>query len=391
MSTFRFIAAATLIASTLQAQGNVSTQGYGYPQGQLSSRSLSMGGSIGEVDPTSNLNPGAIGRLTNRTVLFQIEPEYRSISSGSATDKTTTARYPMVNIGVPFGQNWVFGVGASSLLDRSWQTSTTKTVNIGADVVGTTIEETSDGAMNDLRLAAAWTNRRWLYVGLGLHGVTGRNVLHTLEQYDDSAFNAFTSDRILSYSGSAFSGGMQLLSASLHTMVGVSYRMGNRLRLRANDSTLAQGDVPDHFGASVAFTGIQGTVLAARVAHDGWSSMTPMLVNSAESPVSACSGTCPVPESAHDSWEFGGGAELTGPRIIGQTFLLRLGGRSRTLPFEAAGKTVKETTASLGTGADFGGGRMSADMSVLRQWRSVDLPGVKERAWTLSISLTARP
>jgi hypothetical protein len=71
--------------------------------------------------------------------------------------------------------------------------------------------------------------------------------------------------------------------------------------------------------------------------------------------------------------------------------MLRGGMRSRTLPFEAAGKEVTERSASFGSGANFGGGRMSADFAILRQWRNADIPSVTERAWTFSVSLTARP
>lgn len=379
MSTYRYVFVASLVASSVWAQGNVSTQGYGYPQGQLSARGLSMGGAIGEIDASSALNPAALGRLTTRTVLFQIEPEYRSITSGSVTDRTTTARYPLVNIGVPFGQRLVIGVSAATLLDRTWETSSTRTLNIGGDNIQTTTRDNADGAINDLRLATAWTNREWLYVGIGLHAFTGRNVLNTTEQFDDSAFLAAQSVQVLSYTGSALSAGVQVLSADLNLVFGLSYRLGNSLKASVNDTTLTRGDVPSRFGASVAFTGLRGTILAARVARDRWSAMTPMLLNAATG------------DKANDSWDVGGGAEVTGPRVIGQTILIRTGGRSRTLPFSANGKVVKETTASFGTGASFGGGRMSADLTVLRQWRNADLPTVKERAWTLSLSLTARP
>jgi hypothetical protein len=338
-----------------------------------------MGGAIGEIDPGSALNPASLGRLGSRTVLFQIEPEYRQVKGPSSTDRTTTARYPLVNIGVPFGEKFVIGVSASSLLDRTWQTTNTKTQAIGGDQVVTTTDETSQGAINDLRLATTWTNRQWLYVGIGISAVTGRNVVSTIEQYEDSAFNTFTSDRVLSYTGSALSAGVQVVSTRLSSVFGASYRLGNRLRMKANDTVLARGEVPNRFGVSAAFTGIPGTVLSARVARDEWSSMTPMLLNAASG------------EKAHDSWEFGGGAEVTGPRVLGQTLLIRTGGRSRTLPFEAGGKVVTERAAALGTGANFGGGRMSADLTVQRQWRNVDLPSITERAWTLSLSLTARP
>lgn len=377
MTSIRLAALMLTAAAPLAAQGNISTQGYGYPQGQLTTRALAMGGGIGEIDASSALNPAAIGRLTTRTVLFQIEPEYRTVTSGTASDKTTTARYPLVNIGVPFGSRYVIGVSASSLLDRSWSTSTVRTETIGTDLVETTLDESSNGAINDLRLAGAWTNHSWLYVGVGVHAVTGRNVVNSTEQFGDSSFNAFTSTRLLSYTGSALSAGVQLTSQAMNTVFGLSYRNGARLRVRANDTTLARGDVPDRFGASLSYTGIQGTVLAARAAYDGWSSMTPMLVTAGE--------------TANDSWEVGAGAEVVGPRVLGQTLLVRAGGRTRTLPFLAATKTVTENSLSFGTGLNFGNGRMSADATAIRQWRNADLPSVKERAWTLSFSLTARP
>lgn len=389
MRIARYAATAAFIASTAHAQGNVSTQGYGYPQGQVSSRALGMGAAIAEIDQGSLLNPASIGRLTTRTVSFQIEPEYRSVTGTGGSNKTTTARYPLVSIGVPSGEHWVIGVSSSSLLDRTWQTSTTRTLDVSGDQVSTTIAEGSDGAINDLRLAAGWTNRRWLYVGLGAHAITGRNVLTTTEAFDDSAFNVFSSDRVLSYTGSAISGGVQVFSASLKSVFGLSYRMGNGMKVLAADSTVTRGDVPSHFGASMAFTGIPGTVLSMRIAHDGWSSMTRMLAAPVVPP--GCTECSTRPQEAHDNREVSVGAEFSGPRVLGQTLMIRTGGRQRTLPFEAAGKEVTERTASLGTGASFGGGRMSIDAALLRQFRSADLPSVTERAWTISLSLTARP
>lgn len=381
MLRFAGVAALTVLsnAATLGAQSNISTQGYGYPPGQLSTRALSMGGAIGEIDASSALNPASIGRLATRTILFQIEPEWRRVKSPAGTNATSTARYPLVNIGVPYGQHWIFGVSSSTLLDRTWQTSRDDTVNVTGDLIPITTQELAQGAMNDLRFATTWTNHRSFYVGLGFSGITGRNVLSTVQQFKDSAFNDFTSDRVLSYSGSALSAGVQYVSTPMQTVFGFSYRMGNSLRVSSNDTTLARGDVPSRVGASVAYTGIQGTVISIRVAQDQWSKMTPMLTNA------------PSGEKAHDSFETGIGVEATGPRVIGQTIMLRGGLRSRTLPFEAAGKEVTEKVASFGSGANFGGGRMSADFAILRQWRNADLPSISERAWTLSLSLTARP
>jgi hypothetical protein len=254
---------------------------------------------------------------------------------------------------------------------------TTRLEPIGTEQVETTLHESSNGAINDLRLAETWTNHSWLHVGVAVHAFTGRNSLTSSEDFADSTFAAFTTIRQISYTGSAVSGGIQLNGRELNTVVGLSYRMGGSLRARSGDTTLAKGEVPDRFGASIAFTGIQGTVLAARASRENWSSMSPMLTDPAE--------------KAHDSWDLGGGVEAPGPRFLGQTFLLRLGARTRGLPFEAESKVVTERSLNFGSGANFGGGRMSADVTIMRQWRDAGIPSLSERAWTLSFSLTARP
>jgi hypothetical protein len=359
------------------AQGNLSTQGFGYPQGQLSTRSLGAGGSLGEIDQTTPLNPASIGLITNRTVLFQIEPEFRTVKAGGSAERTTTARYPVVIAAVPFGQNWVTSVSSSSLLDRSWSTSTTRYAPVGAtDSVLTTFLESSNGAMNDVRFAEAWTNRSWLAIGAGVHGITGRNVVSTGRQFTDTSdFSSFAASRTLSYSGSALSIGAEFIVNKL-AVVGVDFRRGGHLRVRTGDSTLAQANVPDHFGASVAFTGLQGSVFAVRAAHDTWSALDPMIEFSGH---------------AHDSWDMSAGAEISGPHVANQVIMLRTGARTRTLPFDADSQTVTEKSLSVGSGVVFARGRMSMDVAGMRQWRNSSVPGVQERAWTLSLSLTARP
>jgi hypothetical protein len=368
--------ATPIFAGVVAAQSNISTQGYGFPPGQLATRVLAIGGSTGEIDPTTPLNPASIALLTNRTVLFQIEPEYRVVTSPSGADHTTTQRYPVVFAGVPFGERWVTSVSSSTLLDRSWTTASTAIEPVGKDTVSTTFRESSNGAMNDLRLAEAWSNRSWLLVGVGIHAITGRNVTASGQDFTDTTFSSFTTTRTISYSGSAISGGVQLIAAG-QGVLGVTYRMGGMLRARIKDSLLAEGRVPNHFGVSAAYTGIQGSILAVRAAHDAWSSMSVML-------------TSPT-EKAHDSWDLGAGAEVPGPHMGNQTLLLRAGVRSRTLPFEASGSAVSEKSASVGTGVSFAGGRMATDLAIVRQWRSSDLASVNERAWTFSFSLTARP
>ncbi|HEY6218524.1 MAG TPA: hypothetical protein VIV65_00620, partial [Gemmatimonadaceae bacterium] len=239
-----------LLPGVVAGQGNLSTQGYGYPQGQLSTRALSLGGGTGELDQTTPLNPASTGMLVTRTIAFQIEPEFRTLFNNGAREKTTTARYPVIYAGVPFGDNWVTSVSSSTLLDRSWKTSTTRFAPVGTDSVSTTFNEQSEGAINDLQIAEAWTNRRWLAVGVAIHGITGRNLVTTGRDFADTTdFSPFSLSRTLDYSGIAGSAGVQFI-INEKGAVGVSYRKGGHLRAHLNDSLVAQGTVPDHFGIS---------------------------------------------------------------------------------------------------------------------------------------------
>ena len=53
------IAALLLVAplASSRAQSNLSSQGFGFPTGQLSSRAYGAGGSLAEIDPLSPVKP----------------------------------------------------------------------------------------------------------------------------------------------------------------------------------------------------------------------------------------------------------------------------------------------------------------------------------------------
>ena len=121
------VAIATLVATgglatRAAAQASLSLQGFGFPTGQLSSRALGTGGSLGEIDPLSPINPASVSLLTSRIVYFQAEPEFRTISSPTGDDHTRTDRYPNVFGAIPIFGGAVMSLGSSTLLDR---TSTT--------------------------------------------------------------------------------------------------------------------------------------------------------------------------------------------------------------------------------------------------------------------------
>ena len=143
-------------ASRAGAQGNLSTQGLGYPPGQLSTQAKTMGGAVGEADPMSPLNPAAIGLLPNAILMMQAEPEYRVVRVGNQTQRTSVSRFPVFLGALPIGSRWAVGLAASTLLDRTWQITTRDSQVVSGDMVRHTRNQSSDGSIVDLRLALSF-------------------------------------------------------------------------------------------------------------------------------------------------------------------------------------------------------------------------------------------
>lgn len=367
--------AITRFAPGLQAQANMSTQGFGYPTGQLSSRAAGSGGSIAEVDPLSPINPASLADLPSRTVFFQIEPEFRSVTTANGTDHTTTARYPVVFGAVPVGNRWVLSLGSSTLLDRTSTTTFTSTQPLSAtESVDMTTKFEIDGAMNDVRLGAGWAPARWLRVGVGAHAIAGHNRVSVTQTFADTvAFSPFSQTRVLSFSGGAVSAGFELVS-KLFTL-GASARHGGTVRMSVEDTVLTHGDVPTRFGASLSYTGLANSFFSIRTSRDNWSSL----------------GSLGEPGlRAVDAWDTSVGADVAGPHVFDRILFVRAGYRDRTLPFEASGNTVTEKSVTGGLGTTFANNRILTDVAVIRATRSANI-AASEHSWSISLGFSVRP
>jgi hypothetical protein len=377
--TRRALAALALLvvpALSVKAQANLSTQGFGYPTGQFSTRTWGTGGALAELDPLSPVNPASISLIGSRIVFFQIEPEYRSVTTSAGTDRTTTARYPVVFGAIPVGRGWVVSLGSSTLLDRTSTTvfNTTQFIT-PTDSVPMTTNFRVDGAMDDVRLGAGWAPLNWLRVGFGAHAITGHNQISITQSFADSEqFSAFRQQRILGFSGAAVSAGVQLVSKFV--TAGISGRHGGNLSMRAEDTLLTSAKVPSRFGASVAFTGIANSAIAIRTSRDSWSQLGGL-------------GTPGM--TAVDAWDTSIGADLAGPRIGDKILFLRGGYRTRTLPFETDAHTVTEHSFTGGLGSSFAAGHVLGDLAVIHASRTAAGLSASEHAWTVSLGISVRP
>ncbi|MGH7637263.1 MAG: hypothetical protein ACREOK_06385 [Gemmatimonadaceae bacterium] len=374
-------------AAVLPAQGTLSTQGLGYPGGQLSTRARTMGGAAGEADPLSPLNPAALGMLLTPILGFQAEPEHREVTIGTQRVTSSVSRFPLFVGALPLGTRWRVALSASTLLDRTFQTTVQDTQDVGGDEVISSVTERSEGSITDVRLGVAYALTRWLSVGLGGHALTGSDALSTSRVFEDTVRFATSSQRTsIGFGGNAISAGA-LAMVSRVGAIGVSYRLGGSMNAYEGDEVVGSGRAPDHFGVSLLYLGIRGTTIGVRAARDEWSKLKGM------------TGALNI----HEDWDIGVGADVTGPRFAGSAIDLRAGARWRTLPFSASGNPVTEQTWSAGfmlpMGRLFGSTRaVELNFGALRATRSsAGIPGpsgpvaVSEKSWIISTGFSVRP
>jgi hypothetical protein len=363
------------IPAIMQSQGTISTQGFGYPPGGLSTRAGAAGGGFAEFDFSTPRNPSSTLGWGRGGLYFQYEPEFRSVTSGPTTDNTMTARFPIWMAGLQLGPRAMGTITSSTFLDRTWATSIRGGQILGSDSVGYEERVESNGAINDIRLGVAYSVRQNFSVGVGLHGFTGENRLSLRRQYDDSlVYGTLTRALTISYLGSGFSGGA---TWRVHPQVAVaaSARTGGSLEVSVGDTVIAKGRMPTRFGASVRFDGLPGASLGISVERTEWSTLDELLQSTL---------------SASDTWEIGTGLEMTGPRMRNVPILFYLGYRQRDLPFHVGSEATKERFYSGGAGLPLAGPRVVLDMAVQRASRGT-VEGVTENAWIFSMGFTVRP
>lgn len=375
------LSAASLIGGSgaAYAQGAMSVQGFGYPPGQLSTRAEGTAGATAEIDGQSPLNPAALAIGAQGELYMQYDPELRSISGGGTSSNTTTSRIPNVGLMLPFMGHWVVGLSASTFLDRTWQTQSSSLETIGPDTVTRSQILRSEGGITDVRLALAYAINSRIRIGIGGHGYSGSNRIALTQQFADTLdFRDFSETTTLNYTGTAISGGVEVdLLPSLS--LALSGKTGGTLRMYTGDTLLSTGRVPNHYAGSLSFQGIPGTLLAVRVAHDQWSSLSSLSTD-----------TSAARSRAIDANDVSAGIESNGPRLGDGPIAIRLGVRVRTLPFEVGTASIHETSFGGGLGVPLGQNHAVIDLSLLHSSRH-GVSGFSESAYDFSVGLRVRP
>lgn len=362
------------------AQGTLSTQGFGYPPGQFSTRVLATGGGLTEFDFDTPVNPAAIALAGEPRLYLQYEPEFRKLTNGSVTSNTTTSRFPVISVLVPAGTHATLGLSVSTFLDRSSTTNTTRILDVAGVTATSTEINRVVGSINDVRLALGWTPSPKFQLGLGGHVYTGENRDFFSQTFPDSLkFSSITQTTTLGFTGYAVSAGM-VIRPSRVIGIGLSALKGATISAHARDTLVSQANVPDRISAGISYEGIPGSSASAHVSRQTWSKLNGL--------------AGPLGSAAADGWDSGVGVEAVGPRLSDRQTILRLGARYRTLPYEAGGKKVKELSFGGGIGAQFFRNSAAFDLTLERALRSSDaasLSGLRERAFIFSFGLRVRP
>ncbi|HEX7981176.1 MAG TPA: hypothetical protein VF461_21385 [Gemmatimonadaceae bacterium] len=378
--TSSFVCLALLsLPAVVRAQGTLSTQGFGYPTGEMSTRAIGAGGATSDFDAFSSTNPASIAASLGSMLYVQVEPEYRHLTNDNGgTQKNVIARHPLASLAIQVRPSLFFGVSVSNFLDRSFETQERRTTVVADTAIASTNNFKSDGAIGDTRAGLAWTPTSWLRLGVAGHVISGSNRLRSTQAFDDSArFAAIADTQTVTYVGSALSAGVQVFAGQLAAFA-VSYRKGNSMSVKHQDTTLATANVPDGISMSAAFIGIKGSMLAVRTSRNSWTRMEGL-------------GSDSLPIT--NSWDTSVGADVLGPHIGSHVFQLRAGGRWRTLPFGLVNSQIKENTYNFGTGTLLAQGRLGVDFAAIRAVRTPvnNVVPFRESAWTMSFGVTVRP
>ncbi len=350
----------------------------GIPQPPLSARSVGMAGSMSMLDGMSATNPAAITSIIGLTIGINMFQNWRSSTTPGGTGSGSDAGMPNLIVvnrikDTPYYVSGSFG----SYTDRDFGFVTTDSTPVNGQPVGFRDSLESRGGTSDFRLALGYRNGNILAVGLGLHFITGSNRFFLSRIFDDSLFAPVRQRSELAYNAIGMS-----LGAVYHPieplLISALVRKDGSMNVDRDSLQAYTYELPWTLagGAQYQIKG-RGTV-SAEVTYTTWANANQELLSNG--------GT-----GAENALDAALGVELTTSRPTPSKFPLRLGLRSRKLPFPLTpGVQPSEFSVAIGTGGRFAKGHAAADVALQRLWRSDD-NGFSEDAWVLTLGLTLKP
>ncbi|HYU08735.1 MAG TPA: hypothetical protein VEK77_05075 [Gemmatimonadales bacterium] len=336
-------------------------RGLGTPGKPESVRARSTGGAFAPFDAFSPLIEASLADVRRMSAGVTSGASWRSIDAGGTTSTLRGTRFPALVITGPLNRRIVIGGGFATYLDRTFGVITHDTIDLRGVPQPITDEITSDGAVTDLRVAAA-TRLSRLALGLGFHLLTGSSRVIATRSFADTVNYRTSSARDEVAYGGAGASVSALLDVGHDLRFAGWFRSDSKLRADVGGRTVAENDLPMSYGAGVLWRAGAQAGIAGSVAWQKWAGAGP---------------------NAHDTFNWSAGAEL-GPGGS----LFRVGVRGGQLAF-GVGTTPTEFGYSAGLGRQFSGGRGRLDLGLERLERKGT--GLTERVWTFLLGLTVRP
>jgi hypothetical protein len=336
-------------------------RGLGTPGKAESVRARSTGGAFAPFDAYSPLMDASLVDVRRVGGSVTGAVSRRTVDIGGTQTPLRGTRFPAFVIGGPIGRRLVVAGGFSTYLDRTFGISTSDTIVVRNDTVPVNDAVTSDGAIADLRVAAAGRINRWFAIGGGLHLLTGSTRVEATRTFGDTSYRNTTARDQVSYEGAGASVSA-LMDVGALRLAGW-FRADSKLRADIRGKTAAENDLPNSYGAAVLWRPGSQFALAAAATWRDWTASAP---------------------NGHKTLNWSLGTELGNPGSG-----LRLGARGGQMPFGAGSEAPTEVGLSAGLGKQFSAGRGRIDFGVERLQRKG--LGLSEQVWTFLLGLTVRP
>ncbi len=364
-------------SSDAVAQNSVySVLGIGSLGRPIGTRARGTQGGLAQFDPGSVLNPATTAAFRRLSITASIGTNIRSYEAlGVGADGLTQTRST-------FGQlaGWIrgtpvsFGLSFYPYAERTYHLITADSVVIRGETVAVSDRISSDGAVSDVGGTLAYSISRRFSVGAAFHLLTGSTRAEARRSFDNDDYQDAIESVQLGFNGIGVSVGFM---AALHPRLTIagSFRTDDDLETIADSVPFSRIELPMTASGGILLIPHRMVQWATSVTYQSWSDANPSLQQSGGA-------------NAFDTWEVGTGVEIGG--VPNTTPVpIRLGFRYAQLPFSPDDDQPSEIGVSIGTGLGFAGDRATFNFSAERLHRKGG--GAEERAWILTLSLTARP
>ncbi len=354
------------------AQGSVfSVRGLGWFGRPVSARAAGDAGALEMFDPQVALNPAALTRWRSVAAWAVTAPTTRTYEAPTGNASEQTMRFPLIGFAAPVPPKAVVGFTFSDYLDRTWTLTTTDSMLLRGVMEKFTDAGRSIGGISDAQIGAGYQLGPNMFIGLGFHYYLGSTRLTAQRLYDNTAYLQDIEQSQTDFHGVGIGGGFIWTLPRLD--IAASARLNGKLHSHNTSGSDTTTNLPNELAGGVRWQAVPGVFVGTTFQYDGWSRAASTLGATAVKDVLAISV----------------GAEVQSVSMLGIRTPLRLGFRTRTLPFTTQGATISESAGSAGIGFALGQDRTTIDLAGEIGSRSGG--GAKENFKTIFVGLTVRP